>query len=71
MIYDYLGRTEGYIIVVMSSPEEADRAVHEINGAPLYMKRINITLYRDIGVYHELGGIKTMSTRDSYALTWG
>ena len=71
MIYDYLGQTEGYIIVVMSSPEEADRAVHEINGAPLYTKRINITLYRDIGGYHELGGIKTMSTRDSYALTWG
>ena len=69
MIYDYLGRTEGYIIVVMSSPEEADRAMHELNGAPLYTKRVNITLYRDMGV--GLDGKKTMSTRGSYPLTWG
>ena len=68
MLYDYLGLADGFITVVMSSPGEADRAMHELQGAPLYTKRIGIKLFSDFDVDHES---RTTDLGLEYALRWG
>jgi hypothetical protein len=47
----------------MSSPGEADRAMHELNGAPLFTKRINVVPY--------LGFDVKLDSKGQYALSWG
>jgi RNA recognition motif-containing protein len=59
MMYDHRGLTTGYIHVVMSSPEEADRAMHELNGVPLYTKTVKIVPYMKL------------ESRGEYSLSWG